>query len=175
MCRGEQSAEHLDCCCLACAVRAQQPVYFAVANPQTHIMNRSERSKLFSKIACADGNLAAQVFVVVATWKWKLVRFLAKLAESRDECVFKSGLVNSNLFNFQVARAHRLLDNSLRLVRLAREKLDPVAESLHVDDFFIGSALFRQRAHGAAEVWRSQLEAFGVQPGSQVGGRADLA
>ncbi len=170
----KQAAEHLDGGRLARAVRAQQPVDLAVPHLHGDVLHRRERSELFGEIRSADGNLAAQAAVIAASGKRLVMNSLSQVAQGGDECVFERRFVDPNIVDHQPFGAQCLVGDALRLLRLVNQQVQPVAESLHVDNLFVRARDRGKHALSQAQIRCVNFHAPGMQAGAQLGRRSDL-
>ena len=170
----EQAAQHLDGGGFARAVGAEQAVDFAVLHFHVEVSDRGERSELLGEIAGADGDLPAQVAVIVpagkrafrasrapgcAAWRRRYFRASARrCADLQWRCRPRPG-----------ARRERVA-----LRRIVHQQIQPVAESLHVDDCALLASERREHAFGLAQVGGAQFQAFRVQARTQLRRRAEL-
>jgi hypothetical protein len=79
--RIEQTAQHLDGGRFAGSIRSQKSVNFPISDLKAEVGYGGERTKLFGEIGCADRDLAAQMPVVVGSWKRDLARLLPQAAQ----------------------------------------------------------------------------------------------
>ena len=115
-------------------------------------MTATNEPNCFSEIRRADRNLPAAIRVIAAALEGSLTHFLPQAAKRRHENVFERWLINANFPDVNPGGAHRLFKCALRLGRLAYEKIQSVAESLHIHDIPIWSADAGENSRGFGKV-----------------------
>ena len=164
----EQAAEHADGGRLARAVGAQQAVDLAVANLQADVFYGGEIAELLGEVGRADGDLPAQIAVVVPRGKFGRVCALPQRAQLGDEGVFERRLIDAHLVDGDPGAADSSRDPLLLSVGIVDQQVEPVAEALHVEDLFAGAGSRGEKAVCLAQVRRAQLDALCIQAGAQL-------
>src|SRR5262249_46234127 len=86
------------------------------------------------------------------------LRLPSQRPERGDKCVLELWLLRANVFDLDPGFVEFLAPLFLRFHGSMREQVQPVSKPLDINDLFVGTADFGQKALGLAKIFSSQFE-----------------
>ncbi len=94
---------------------------------------------MLGQVFGADGDSSAQTRVVVLARKWNLLQLFSEAAQARHKDIFEGGFIDTNTLDRELLPSHFSLNRRLCLIRFVHKEVETVAESLHVNNFLLGT------------------------------------
>ena len=112
--------------------------------------------------------------MIAAPGKRLVMNSLSQVPQGRDECVLERRFVDPNIVDDQPLGAQCVVGGALRFLRLVNQQVQPVAESLDVDNLFVGARDRGKHALRQAQIRSVDFHAPGMQAGPKLGRSSGL-
>src|ERR1700733_3420500 len=122
---------------------------------------------MFADLIGTDRRLAEQVTVLMAPWKGSVFNFMTYGAQACHENVLQRGLVHTQVSDAEAALAADFVNQVSCRVRIVRQHIQAVAESLDVEKRLSAPGKFVQDLLGVSQFRGTHLDALRVQACAQ--------